>query len=280
MCSKYLTFSNAHSVLTAFLHVDFLRESITSMTRYAIRIPDELTTQNNEIRMSSQRKGRSMMARLFIYIQRNSFVVTSSKGGGVEIKRNWLRPLVTNNWTQNWLKRKVFKLNLQSFCCHFIVHPLFGNKRRNSNQKECFNEFAFEEKRTKRSAWKSKKKSDWKRVSKMDPFPTTQRMLTWYYLYQDRSSTWCQKLTYIAFSLFNITFVAAHVAASVVFATKFVSVDLERSLYAIYQFFCWSPLIYMFIAAFQSRREITALIGELSLIYDASMYIRFSLSFK
>ena len=120
---------------------------------------------------------------------------------------------------------------------------------------------------------KGKRKAIEKKVLKMDPLPTTQRMLTWFYLLQDSNSTRCQKFAYITFSLFNLAFVVAHVTASLIFVWKFVAVDLERSLYAIYQFFCWSPLIYMFVAALQSRHEITALIGELTLIYNASMCI-------
>lgn len=116
--------------------------------------------------------------------------------------------------------------------------------------------------------------------SKMKPMPTTQRMLTWFYLLEDRNSTWWQKFAYIAFNLLHLAFFVVHVLGNMIFASKFLSIDLERSLYAICQFFCYGPLIYMLIVAFMSRHEITALFEELTMIYDASMCFIFNLKKK
>lgn len=106
----------------------------------------------------------------------------------------------------------------------------------------------------------------------MKPLPTNQQMLTWFFLLHNKNSSIWMKMGYIGFSLINFGLLLCHVIASVVFASKFVSIDLERSLYAIYQFFCWTPIIYMFLVALHSRHKITAFIDELSKIYNASMY--------
>lgn len=48
-----------------------------------------------------------------------------------------------------------------------------------------------------------------------------------------------------------------------------ISIDLEESLYALFQISAFSGLTYMCIVAFLLRNEITVFLGTLSQIYDA-----------
>lgn len=92
-------------------------------------------------------------------------------------------------------------------------------------------------------------------------------------LHNRDSGSW-KKMAYIGFSFINFGFLLSHVVASVVCAMKLLPNDLEKSLYAIYQFFCWFPLVYMFLVGLHSRRDITALIAELTKIVNESKYTR------
>ena len=105
----------------------------------------------------------------------------------------------------------------------------------------------------------------------MIPLRTTQLMLTVFGLLQDENTPNWKKFAYVVFSFICLVLVVIHVAASVVFAMEFLSIDLERALYAIYQILTWSPLIYMSLVTLLLRRKITAFIQEVTMIFNSSM---------
>lgn len=113
---------------------------------------------------------------------------------------------------------------------------------------------------------------DKKMMKKVIPLRTTQLMLTWIGLLQDENSTSWQKFAHITFSFISLVLVVIHVAASVTFVVEFLSIDLERTLYAIGQIFGWSPFIYMSLVTLLLRPKITALIEELTVVSNSSMY--------
>lgn len=107
----------------------------------------------------------------------------------------------------------------------------------------------------------------------MQPLPTVTRFLTWLCVYPlDDTSNNGAKLACIGFSSFIFGIIFCQLPASVAFAIKFQSIDLELFLYAIYQVIAWSPMVYMFIIALSFRHKITAIIIGLSKIYDKGAY--------
>lgn len=106
----------------------------------------------------------------------------------------------------------------------------------------------------------------------MKPLPTTQIMLHWLFMLENRNAGNWKKMAYISFTFINFGLLFSQVVASVICAMKLLPNDLEKSLYAIYQFFCWFPLVYMFLVGLFSRRQITALIDELTKIFNESKH--------
>lgn len=103
----------------------------------------------------------------------------------------------------------------------------------------------------------------------MQPLPTVTRILTWLCVYPlDDTATRGTKLACIGFSSFVFGMILCQIPASVAFAVKFLAIDLELFLYAVYQVIAWLPLVYMFIVAITFRHKITALIVSLTQIYD------------
>lgn len=60
------------------------------------------------------------------------------------------------------------------------------------------------------------------------------------------------------------------VIASAIFFLKFVSVDLNQSLYAMFQIAAYTNVTYIYIAAFLLRHKITAVFDSLTEIYEES----------
>lgn len=114
----------------------------------------------------------------------------------------------------------------------------------------------------------------------MVPLRTSQLMLTWFSLLRDENSTSWQKLAYALFSLFNLLLTVIQIASSVVFAIEFLTIDLERALYAVAQVLIFSPVLYMSLATLLLRHKITALIEELTMIFNSSMYSFYVLILK
>lgn len=105
----------------------------------------------------------------------------------------------------------------------------------------------------------------------MKPLETNKKVLTWLSICPlDKNANWNQKLVRIAFSFVFIGNQVVAFAGSLTFFLKYVSVDLEQCLYALFQLAAEVSVMYMLTIAFVQRYKITALFDNLSKIYDAS----------
>lgn len=106
----------------------------------------------------------------------------------------------------------------------------------------------------------------------MIPLRTTQWMLTRFGLLQDENLTPRQRLVISLLSLINLVLAVFQIAASVAFAVEFMFIDLERTLMSMAQILSWTPLMYMLLITLLLRGRITALIKEVTTIFNSSMY--------
>lgn len=101
----------------------------------------------------------------------------------------------------------------------------------------------------------------------MKPLETIQHVLMWLCIYPvERNQR--KKIACIGLSAIVLAILATQVIGSVIFVKRFLSADLERSLYALYQITGWAPIFYMFVVAIVLRHRITALFGQLSRLYE------------
>lgn len=105
----------------------------------------------------------------------------------------------------------------------------------------------------------------------MKPLEFQQQIFTWIYLCSpdEVTSVW-KKIIY--FILFVIVFLGNFTsgAGALAFIIKYVSVDLENSLYAVFQLCAVGSVSYIFIAAFFLRYRINDIFKQLTEIYDTS----------
>lgn len=105
----------------------------------------------------------------------------------------------------------------------------------------------------------------------MKPLATTRQVLTWLCIFQpDNSVGNMKKLLYTVFSLGLFGFLVCQVISSACFFLRFVTVDMETSLYAIYPICSWTSASYVFVVAYISRHKISSLFTELTAIFDTS----------
>lgn len=104
----------------------------------------------------------------------------------------------------------------------------------------------------------------------MKPLGTSRKILTWFYLYPVEEGTERKKLIHFILSAVVFIFKISFLASSTAFFMKYVSTDLEESLYALFQISAFSNSTYVIAIAYISHQKITALIDRLSAIYDAS----------
>ena len=111
----------------------------------------------------------------------------------------------------------------------------------------------------------------------MKALVTTQRVLTWYricHANESTTSSW-QKMLFSIFSIVCLIANACAVAASVTFLLKFISSNLEESLYALFQCAAYSNVVYIHIAAFLQRKKVTSVFESLTEIYETSKKLDF-----
>lgn len=103
----------------------------------------------------------------------------------------------------------------------------------------------------------------------MKPLVTNQKVLTWICICPvDKNATKFEKSARIGItSLIVITLFCGFIA-SVVFFVKFVSIDLEKSLYTVFQIVGTLLILYSFIVLYLFRNEINAIFEHLTEIYD------------
>lgn len=69
----------------------------------------------------------------------------------------------------------------------------------------------------------------------MKPLETSKRVLTWFCIFSEENTTKRQLLAHLSFSIFVSVSVFCGALASAIFAIKYISTNLEDSLYAIFQ---------------------------------------------
>lgn len=111
----------------------------------------------------------------------------------------------------------------------------------------------------------------------MVPLVANQRMMSWLRLYPDEeTSSNTQKVARIVFSVINLTIILSGGVSSFIYFIEFMSIDLERSLFAILQFLLTSAVLYSHITAFVLRKQIPSLRKNLSKIYrDCKFFVEF-----
>lgn len=107
----------------------------------------------------------------------------------------------------------------------------------------------------------------------MKPLVTNQQVLTWLCICKNETSSRMEKLAHISFSVFVSVFLFWGDLSSLMFFIKFATVDLEESLYALFQVAGLSGMVYLIFVVPFSRHAIAATFDSLSKIYDASKQI-------
>lgn len=106
----------------------------------------------------------------------------------------------------------------------------------------------------------------------MNPLESIQRGLHWLCVFPfQKDTTTTKKIVYIFFTL-NIFFLhLCALAASAAFIIKFISIDMQRSVFALLQFGTFFSTMYSIIVAFFVREKIIGIFKKISKIYRASM---------
>lgn len=103
----------------------------------------------------------------------------------------------------------------------------------------------------------------------MKPLLMNQRVLTWLcMLPMDEASTKTEKLGCIAFAIGVTLIIYSGFLASLIFFLKFVSSDLEESLYALFQVVGMFSTANAIVVAILMRHKIPSIFTNLSKIYD------------
>lgn len=107
----------------------------------------------------------------------------------------------------------------------------------------------------------------------MNPLKTNKLVLTWFCVYPAEENE--SSIVTFARVLFSLGIVFGMVSAfigSVVFFYRFILIDLESSLGALFQISAYLSTIYMIGVSAFMRRRLVAIIDELEMIYKASKF--------
>lgn len=108
----------------------------------------------------------------------------------------------------------------------------------------------------------------------MKPLTTYKRLLIWFCgCFPDENISKWQKLTHAIFTVTVFMVIIFAISISVAFFYKFVSIDLESSLYTIFQISSMSSVGYLIVFLYISRQRITKVLDDLTKIYDESKCI-------
>lgn len=103
----------------------------------------------------------------------------------------------------------------------------------------------------------------------MKPLVMNQRVLTWLCVFpMHESAAMKEKLTCIVFSIGVILTIFSGLIGSVIFFLKFVSTDLEESLYALFQIAAIFSTSNAIVVAVQMRHRIPTMFKNLTTIYE------------
>ena len=105
----------------------------------------------------------------------------------------------------------------------------------------------------------------------MDPMSTNRRVMTWLCAYSAPESTnkWTN-VAHIAFTLAVCVVVIEDLVGSAKFVNEYVRIDLEITLYAMFQMTAVIGLLYMIISSIVLRHRFRNIFESLKIIYKAS----------
>lgn len=107
----------------------------------------------------------------------------------------------------------------------------------------------------------------------MIPLKTNQHVLKWLCVCEtDNTVSKWKKLAHISFTVLIFMSNIILIPTSIAYLLNFISVDLEQSLYALFQLSGMCGITYMMIVAFILRHEINDLFGTLTDIYHDCEY--------
>lgn len=99
----------------------------------------------------------------------------------------------------------------------------------------------------------------------MEPLATNQNLLAWYSVCPTDSRF--KTRIYGAFTVIMATSLASVVLTSGLYCMEFISVDLESSLYAIYQLNTSQSVVYIIISSYLVRDKFNKIFSDLREIY-------------
>lgn len=105
---------------------------------------------------------------------------------------------------------------------------------------------------------------------KMIPLSINRRVLTWFCLYPSKDETnQGQKPIYIVFSVFIFLVNVCSLTASTVFFYQFMNIDLEESLYSLFQVMGLFGGICILITSYLFRNQIVTVLNGLDDLYNS-----------
>lgn len=107
----------------------------------------------------------------------------------------------------------------------------------------------------------------------MEPLESTRRALIWLCVISDGASSIWKKMANIAFTILLLLFFVTGFITSTIFFLKFVSIDLEEALYALFQIAGTTDGLYITTVGYLIRRKINRAMESLRKIYRACMEI-------
>lgn len=110
-----------------------------------------------------------------------------------------------------------------------------------------------------------------KKSEAMRPLETNQLLLTWLYAFPpDESSIKWKRIVHFVFSSGVLIAHFLSVMAGGTFIFKFVSIDLEEAIFALFHTIAACNMFYQSIVIVLLRHKFTAIFKDLSTIYDKS----------
>lgn len=115
----------------------------------------------------------------------------------------------------------------------------------------------------------------------MQPLKTNRRILVWLCLCSESEtrSKFQKSLSVLLTSIVVASFVVGLIS-SVTYLWRFLSIDLQGSLFALYQTVGFFDILYAFIVMFISRHKIEAIFNNLEQIYRDCEFLGDYLKFK